>query len=254
MRRRCECGQYFLAGAVSVLVSAACGVIPATAEQPVVRREPWIELSAGGEVFPHIWSLYTGTAVAPFGSFYQSGFQMRASIGYGAYRYSGKRWNGHAATIATFDGTAALADLLVGYQARLGALTLKGFAGASFADHTITPFDPETSITGRGIGARFVLEAWYNVSDSVWSSLDLSWSTLHDTYSARSRVGWRVVPTISAGLEAGAIGTTEYDTARAGGFLRYEWYAGEISASGGVSFDREGEVRPFATLNWLTRF
>jgi hypothetical protein len=63
-----------------------------------------------------------------------------------------------------------------------------------------------------------------------------------------------VVPTISAGLEAGAIGTAEYDTARAGGFLRYEWYSGEISASGGVSFDREGEVRPFATLNWLTRF
>jgi hypothetical protein len=248
------CGRHFLAGVASVLFHAACGVFPAIAEQPAVRREPWIELSAGGEMFPHIWSFYTGTAVAPFSSFYQSGLQVRASVGYGAYRYSGKRWNGHTATVATFDGTAALADILLGYQARLGALTLKGFAGASFADHTIAPFDPETSISGRGVGARFVLEAWYNVSDTVWSSLDLSWSTLHDTYSARSRMGWRVVPTISMGFEAGAIGTAEYDTGRAGGFLRYEWYTGEISASGGVSFDREKEVRPFLTHNRLTRF
>ena len=64
--------------------------------------------------------------------------------------------------------------------------------------------------------------------------MDLSWSTLHDIYGARARLGWRLWPQLSVGVEGGATGSWDYDTARVGGFVRYEWATGELSVSGGV--------------------
>jgi len=92
----------------------------------------------------------------------------------------------------------------------------------------------------------------------------LSWGTIHDTYGGRGRLGWRLLPTLSIGIEAGAAGNIECDIARAGGFLRYEWAAGEVSASAGWSNDKllDGTPvaglaeasTPYASLAWLTKF
>ena len=68
---------------------------------------------------------------------------------------------------------------------------------------------------------------------------------------------------LSLGLEAGAAGNLEGDVARAGVFARYEWTAGELSASAGATTDGllDGigpslarSTTPFVTVNWLTRF
>ena len=73
-----------------------------------------------------------------------------------------------------------------------------------------------------------------------------------------------VLPALSAGLEAGAAGNVECDIVRVGGFVRYEWASGELSASGGVANDKLLEdgggpavaqaSTPFVTVSWLTRF
>ncbi len=222
------------------------------------------EMGAGAQTFSRAWSLYTDVTAAPFAGLDQDGLRVRAVGGYGAYGYSGRRPLGVGSQIVDFKGASAFADLLGGYQKQLGPLTLKGFAGLMVTEHRLTPDDPETAVHGQGFGAKLALEAWWTLSERAWWSADVSWGTLYDSYSARGRLGWRLLPALSAGLETGAFGNVECDVARAGGFVRYEWATGEVSASTGWSNDSlldsgprsrlMQSSTPFATFSWLTRF
>ena len=164
--------------------------------------------------------------------------------------------DGHGHADFQFHGTTAFADLLAGYHKQLGPLTIKILGGLTVGDQNVD--DPE-SIAGTEVGAKAVLETWWNVTDRVWTSVDLSWSTVHDIYGARARLGWRLWPALSIGIEGGATGSWDYDTARIGSFVRYEWATGEASLSAGFSGDGPGsgwvDVHgPFATFSVLTRF
>jgi hypothetical protein len=226
----------------------------------VSRFEFW----AGAQAFKHAWSLYTGTTVAPFGDIQGDGLRLRVVGGYGAYRYAGPRAVGVNSQVVHFKGTVSFSDVLVGYQKQLGPVTLKAFAGLATAQYRVAPDDPETTIREPGFGGKAALETWWRIADRAWSSVDVSWATLHDSYAARARLGWRFLPALSAGLEAGGAGNREVDSVRIGGFLRYEWESGEVSASGGLANDRLWESvdrsrvthsnAPFATLSWLARF
>ena len=233
-------------------------------ETEVVPSASHFELSAGAQTVNRAWSLYTGTTVAPFASIQEDGLRLRVVGGYGAYGYSGPRAVGVTSQTVSFKGTVAFTDALIGYQKQLGPLTVKVFAGLSAAQYRVEPDDPETTVRGPGVGGKAVLEAWWNIGERAWSSVDVSWGSLHDSYAARSRLGWRFVPAFSAGLEAGGFGNRECDVVSVGGFLRYEWEGGELSASGGLSndrfwpgVDRLGAAQssaPFATVSWLARF
>ncbi len=200
-----------------------------------------VEAWAGAEAFGRIWSLYTGTTVAPFAPIAADGLRLRAVAGYGDYR----------------TGTLGFADLLLGYHAQLGTLTIKVFGGAMLASHNAA--DPISRIDGTNFGAKGVVETWWSITDQVWLNADLAYGSLHDTYSARMRLGWRLTPELSLGLEGGAAGSLETDIARAGAFLRYEWGSGEVTVSGGVArqgFDLvwDDTTGAYATLSVLTRF
>jgi Cellulose biosynthesis protein BcsS len=203
--------------------------------------------------------------MAPFGSVQEDGLRLRLVAGYGADRYSGPRAIGGGSHIVTFSGTGSFAEALGGYQQQLGPLTAKVFAGIATADRRIRPDDPETAIHGAGLGGKMALETWLNLGEAAWTSVDLSWGSLYQSYAARARLGWRLTPALSAGLEAGAAGNIECDIIRAGAFVRYELASGEISLSGGATNDklRDGNGgllsaaqagAPFAIVSWLTRF
>jgi hypothetical protein len=123
------------------------------------------------------------------------------------------------------------------------------------------------------VGGKGVVEAWWNVTDRVWTSADLSWgwtsadmswNSMHSAYGARARIGWRFWPELSVGFEGGAAGasfdegsagTVDRDAVRLGGFVRYEWATGELSISGGLATDQPGgDGQPFGTVSVLTRF
>jgi hypothetical protein len=184
--------------------------------------------------------------------------------GYGRYSYAGPRAVGVGSQLVEFAGAAAFTEALAGYHKQLGPLTVKVFAGIAAEDHEIRPNDPETAIRGRGLGGKVAFEGWWSIGGRAWSSIDVGWGSLYRSYSARGRVGWRFLPALSAGLEAGAAGNQECDIVRAGGFLRYEWASGEVSISSGFSDDklldsldgaRIGQSSaPYATLSWLARF
>lgn len=225
-------------GAAFVLLAS-----PVAAQQAKPTQEVW----GGADVTTNSWSVYSGLTVALFSSLYDNGLRLRAVGGYGFYSYP--KYD------VTIRGYVGFGDLLLGYQHQFGPLTLKAFMGLSTESHNLAPPDPDSSVVGADLGAKVALESWWEIGPKTWSSLDISWSTVHGgTYAARARAGYRLRPQLSVGIEAAADGDAEYDGGRGGGFLRYTWAAGEISASAGASIDRSGESGGYGAMNALFRY
>jgi len=235
-----------LAGLIRVAlpVVAACALASGTSTAratPPDEEPPRFETWSGAEAFDHIWSVYSGASFAPFGSVRADGFRLRAVAGYGDHG----------------SGNASFADLLVGYHSQIGPVTLKVLAGLTATDRQSD--GPSSLPPGTELGGKGVAEIWWNVTDRAWTSVDLSWGAPHGIYNGRMRLGWRLWPELSSGLEAGSAGSEESDIARLGGFLRYEWASGELSLSAGLAMDGpvshwEGPVGPFGTFSVLMRF
>jgi len=238
--RSLGCG---LAGALAIGTTHSA---LATGRPTQQQFEAW----AGTEVFRDVWSIYAGSTYAPFGSVNQDGVRLRVVAGHGAYSYAAP------AAAGTFHGTVHFAYLLAGYHKQFGTLTVKVFGGLTVTDRDVG--DP-AGHRGTDWGGRLVLETWWNITEQAWTSVDVSWTTLDDVYGARGRLGWRLSPAFSVGLEAASTGNLDYDAARLGGFVRYEWANGELSLSAGAAGDGPGSgdvdlQGAFATLNVLTRF
>jgi Cellulose biosynthesis protein BcsS len=264
-------------------------IVSATAaeKKPLTWRDvwKWREVWTGVDASRDEWLVYSGVTVAPFGHIHEEGWRVRLAGGYGGYKYSGDRSIDATPDIQRFEAKTYYTDVLAGYLARWGPLTAKAFAGVSFIGHNITPFDTENIAVGDEIGAKGVIELWLNIGTNAYASLDLGWSSAHNTRSARSRIGFRVTPTLSIGVEDGinldAQGDCDlgwstatecdgqnhidsgktglFDYSRGGVFVRYEWDGGEISASGGVaggiigSSERDGPD-PYVTINYITQW
>jgi hypothetical protein len=214
------------------------------------RREMW----AGADVTSQSWSAYSGVTLAPFGPIDSDGWRLRTVAGYGAYRYDGTRPISGQIRAESFRGTVSFADVLLGYQKQYHSLTLKLFAGISAANHQLTPFDAENAVSGLDHGFKGMLEAWLDMTEWNWASLNLAWSSAHDAYAGRLRLGFTIWPELSLGLEGAADGNADYDGGRGGAFVRYTWGSGEIAASGGSSLDSTMTPGAYGTLNVLTRF
>jgi hypothetical protein len=253
----------------------------ALADEPAAPR--WREVWTGADATETGWLLYSGMTIAPTGGIHEQGLRFRLASGYGGYSYSGPR--GPEEEIISFEAQTGFTDFLGGYLWRLDPVILKVFAGASAISHEITPFDEENLAIGLDWGPKGVIEVWLNMGDGMWGSLDLGYSGAHETGSARSRIGYRLQPKLSVGLEGrinvdaqGAcdLGWTRseacqaqthditeskdiLDFSRAGAFVRYEWDGGEVSAALGVSgamLGRGGgeEANPYVTINWIKQF
>ena len=249
---------WILAVVLSLLSSAAAAddVVRAVGQgdDDAPPAPPWREVWAGAEVVKHSWSAYSDVAVAPFGSIVEDGWRLRSVGGYGRYRYEGTRRIGGRDTPTTFQGTTSFTDLMLGYRLTLGPATLKAYAGGAAINHQVWPYDGGNQTTGLDYGFKGALEAWFNIASQAWTSHNGEWTTAHDTFAVRSKIGWRLLPDLSLGLEGGLMGNSSYDGGRGGGFLRHEWETGEISLSGGVTGDRAAPSDPYAAINWLSRF
>ncbi len=248
------------------------------AAEPVsASTEPfWREVWIGADATTSSWLVYSGVTLSPLSGIHDDGPRLRFATGYGGYNWRGST-KAADGSVAHGAGTTIYADALIGYLKRLGPLTAKAFAGISLSGHSVTelvqpldiPVAPgEEPIDGRDIGVKVSLELWLNLGARGWSSLDLNWTSAHDTYSARFRAGWRAWPTVSLGGEAIVNGDRRHDITafmsepaldhlerRLGAFARYEWYGGEVSLAGGVAASPDGDgVKPYATLNWITQF
>lgn len=243
--------------AVAILIAFAAGIANARAQPAAVATPPKLpswETWFGAEASSHSWSLYSGLTYSPFDNIRVAGLRLRTVAGYGRYDYGTHRWTGTALVPQTVRGTTTFADALLGYQWSAGPLTIKAFGGIATEGHWLTPEDPYSSLQGVATGGRILIESWIDWTPQLWTSADLGWSSLRDGRSARLRTGYRMLPWLAVGLEAGYAGTETYEEARAGMFVRGEWASSEVSASVGVAGTRDGDERPYGTVNWLLRY
>ena len=252
----------------------------------------WYEAFAGAEATTDAWLVYGGVTAAPFSKdIYSDGIRLRVVSGYGQYSYQGERFIATLSRdpqIVKFHAETEFVDALVGYQMRFDALTAKVFVGVSAINHAIAPTDcfdhrvrdshptryvPQCNPAGGfDFGFKGAIELWLNLDENSWMSLNLSYTTAHDTSAASFRQGYRILPSLSLGPELRYnrnSGSSRLDhepedsipfqyNARAGGFMRYEWLNGEASLAAGVatsmtelSHDR---LEPYVSFSTALKF
>ena len=143
-------------------------------------------------------------------------YGFRAVGAYGRYDYDGALFDGSNYVATTFDGQDSFAAALIGYQFRPGAVIVKLFGGIAVEDQHIVPHDPNNAVQGTEVGFRLLAETWYDIAPRWFLSADASYGTAFQEYWSLARVGFRVLPKLSLGLEGGALGNEEYDAGRGG--------------------------------------
>ncbi len=237
--------------ALAVALPIALFAQTANADLPSPFLSGALEVWSGGEMTRSTRGAWAGMNWAPLGKIEDPGFRVRFAGGSGQYRTDDKQ-TGQNLSIY---GTSAFADLLVGYQWSLGATTLKLFAGGTFNGQLQVASTDAYPEIATATGAKMVAEGWINITPQTFAQIDVSAATAHRSYTSRVRLGYRLTRSLALGVEAGAIGSDNSDTLRAGLFGRYEWLGGEISASGGFATDDNAARRtPYGGLVYLTRY
>jgi Cellulose biosynthesis protein BcsS len=220
-------------GAGGFLSLGLCFAAQAVAAEP---GPPRTEYFTGFEVSDNYASGYVGAGYA-FGKagFLGQGFRLRAVGAYGRYHYEGTLPLDGADVPITFDGQNAFGAALIGYEFRPGGLILKLYAGVEGEDQRIVPYDPNNSVQGSAVGLRLQAESWLDLSARSFLSADASYGTAFQEYWSLLRLGYRLTPRFSLGLEGGALGNEEYDAGRGGGFARVNFRAMEATLAGGFT-------------------
>lgn len=214
------------------------------------------EVWSGAEAFRHAWALYAGMTYAPAG-ITEPGWRFRVVAGQSSYRYRDGTVTGQA--------VQPFADLFVGYQVQLSALTLKLFGGVGGSADLRAPAQVVDIWGHSRLSPKLAAEAWWTINDSAWASFDNAFSTAQASLWSRARIGMRVLPSLSIGPEVTLAGEVAHLSARLGGFVRYDWRDGEIAISAGLARDATSSTgagasdqtaapSPYATLMWLQRF
>jgi Cellulose biosynthesis protein BcsS len=145
-------------------------------------------------------------------------------------------------------------EALPGYQITLGAVVLKGYLGPAMEMRTVLPPDSEKVLAGSYWGAKSVIESWMRLGSASWLSADASYFTGSEAFSAAMRLGYQPLSWLTLGPEASAFGDREEDSARAGGFLRFNIGKVETTVSGGVSANYDGEMSPYGSVGMYMKF
>lgn len=238
---------------------------PLCAQETQGPKYCWREVWTGGDAMRDVWLLYTGITLAPWSAHvYDPGWRLRVQSGTGQYDYTLEE-DGAA---HVYRGSVNYVDALAGYHWRTGGLTAKIFAGVSFIEHDVRPGASRGRVVGAEWGPKAAAELWLDVAPGQWTSLNINFTTAHNTASARWRYGVAMMEGFSLGPEL-RIDTNaglfegygdlfdEYE-GRAGLFAVYRWDTYEVTVAGGIAAYIKGtsgeEITPYATVNLLTQF
>jgi hypothetical protein len=221
-------------GAGGLLFLGCC--LNASAGSVAPNAAPHAEYFTGFEVSDNYASAYVGGGYA-FGKagLWGPGFRVRAFGAYGPYHYDGALPVDEVYRPTRFDGEAAYLAALLGYQFQPGRMILKLFAGIEAEDQHIVPHDPDNSVQGSALGLRLQAESWLELSERLFLSADAAYGTAFREYWSLVRLGYRIKPRVSLGLEGRALGNAEYDAGGGGGFVRLNLRNFETTLSGGFT-------------------
>ncbi len=209
-----------------------------------------LEVWLSGHYISQSPSLSMGLTWAPFGALNRDGLRLRATLGGNFYRYRTEVYRASRLP----EGGSMLSELQVGYQISHGPLTLKGFIGAAFADYALTVNDRRNPKRGleRGVAGHF--DAWLNITPRTWAQFSAYATNAHRNRRAHVRLGFRLVPAFSVGLEAGVFNDASGRYLHGGPLIRYQWSAGEAVLSLGQTHAQARTPTPFASLTLVSKF
>jgi hypothetical protein len=230
------------------VLALLCGLAVAVAASPIRSEQAtWTdtEISAGAETIGRAWSTYLTVIQAPWSGTTADGLRFRTGVSYGRSSAGGVLTVGAHHWPARFTTTRVMSEALVGYQYTAGPVILKAFAGMSGDGEWTETTSPASLEVTKRISFKGIIEAWWTLAPEAYLQADLQWRAITDGAQARVRYGRAVLaPDLFAGLEAGASAGADYETARAGGFLRYAPAWGEVSISGGIGGERGHADKP----------
>jgi hypothetical protein len=215
---------------------------------------PHFETWSGITASENAWFAHGGIVAAPLGSVTEDGLRLRLQGGGGAYAYDGTMEVGDRTFDLRFLGQSTVIEALAGWQMRYGATIAKAFLGAVYDVRSVQPLAPDAVPEDPSVGGKAVIEAWHDWDEAIWASLDLSYATAGSVYDGNARLAYRVWPSLSLGIETGAMGNEDQDSARLGLLVKWDTAYGELMLSGGVSGDYLDASQPYGTLSVLSRF
>lgn len=199
------------------------------------QEVPRIEFFTGFEASDNYTSAYVGGGYAFGKGFHQESLRLRAVGSLGRYHYDGSLESGGVWVPTRFDGDASFLAALAGYEFHFGRVISKIFAGVEAVDQRISPHDPNNSVQGSEMGFRVVAENWLDLSPTWHLSADAAYGTAFQEYWSLARIGYRLKPKVSVGLEGGALGNQEYDAGRAGAYARFYLLDTELTVASGFT-------------------
>lgn len=249
-----------LAGLVGGVLAAALTALVATphaasADEGIAVKSPpsRTEIWSGADYSSRYWSAWSGIAYSPFSAMSDPGWRLRIIAGGGQFDYSGYRIDNGKIIETTLKGSSDFVEGAIGYQWQQGSWTAKLYGGVLFNELHPARLDARPESTSR-LQPKVAFENWLNIGADWWANVDLSYATADREYWSRARLGWRIHPVASIGIEGSAQGNRYFDILRAGVFLRYDGRLGEAVIAGGIADVETHSPSAYVTFNWLGRF
>jgi hypothetical protein len=127
---------------------------------------------------------FSGLQYAPGkGGLDETGLRFWFLGGAGAYHYQD-------ANNERVRGSFWETDALIGYSFERDNGSLAFYVGLNAQEHRLSIFDPENSVQGSQLGAKFQTEAWYNPTPVTLLYGEGSYSTAFGTYFASGKYGY----------------------------------------------------------------
>jgi hypothetical protein len=141
-----------------------------------------------------------------------------------------------------------------GYQHTFGPLIVKAYLGLAYEQHDVLPEDKTNALAGAHWGAQGSVETWLPLSANSWLSADGSIFSGTSSYSATTKLGYRLLDWLTLGPELATYGLEEDVSGRAGAFMRINRDGIETTLSAGMSGSYREEPTLYGAANVFVRF
>lgn len=170
--------------------------------------------------------------IAPFSDFDRSGMRLRIGGVAGQYVYD-------SSNVGRVKGTQEDGSFMVGYEWVARRFTVAAYVGGDINNNTLSVYDANNKAQGTAYGVKVAIDFNYRPTDDLMLSGVGSYSTAHNSYYARIKAGFAVLPEIFVGPEALFLGDDFFRQWRAGGHVTGARLGPlQFGISGGILNDR----------------
>lgn len=187
--------------------------------------------------------------IAPFGSLAETGPRLRASVVVGTYAYNASDLIAYAPSSGGFipttsgfgrvKGTLEDGSFMAGYEMVTPNGSIAAYIGPDIMNHSLSVYDPGNQVRGTRVGVKIGLEAYIMPTPATMMSGIAYYSSNHNSYYGRLKLGVMLADYVYAGPEGLALGDDYFTQWRVGAHLSgLKFGLLQMGVSGGYLHDR----------------